>query len=141
MAKQRLYRCLNPRCPAKLQKPPVRNFESETPVCPHCGTGKDDPRGVVAIETIHYLVNVPLTGAPIKTGLGGRMVACLPQSRKRPKFVTGEPKAVNCPRCLASEVLKQHVANKVDQHLPFVEQVITGQPTAVKNVTKRTARR
>jgi hypothetical protein len=132
----KLYRCLNPKCPGKSRKPRVRDFEAETPVCPICTAGKDDPRGVKQIVPVHYLANTPLSVGPIKTSAGGRMVGCLPNSNKIPKHATGLAKAVTCPRCLASDILKQHVADKVDQHIPFVESIADGQPVPVKNITK-----
>jgi len=131
-----LFRCLNKKCAAKAQKPPQRNFESTTAVCPHCTAGKDDPRAVREIVYVHYLVNTPMSVGPIKTASGGRMVACMPKATKIPKFAASHPVAVTCPACLASDVLKKHVADKVDQHEPLIEQVITsGQPAS--NVSKR----
>jgi rubredoxin len=132
-----LFRCLNPKCPGKARKPKIRDFESDAsePVCPVCGAGKDDPSAVRGIVPIHYLANTPLSVGPIKTGAGGRMVACTPKATKIPKHATALPRAVTCPRCLASEILKQHVASKVNQHVPFIENANAGKPTA-KNVRK-----
>ena len=130
-AQLRLFKCLNPDCTAE-----EKVFEAEHAVCPACSAGRDDPRAVMALVYIHYLVNVPVAKAPIKTSSGGRMIACRPFKNVMPTHCSGVTVAVNCPRCKATEIFKQHEANEVDQHLPFVEDTKDGKETTVTNASK-----
>jgi hypothetical protein len=132
----KLYRCLNSKCPAKSRKPAVRDFEAEKPICPTCTAGRDDSRAVKEIQYCHFLVNVPLATAPIRTASGGRQVACSPTSKRIPKHATGVARVATCPRCQATAIFKQHLADGTDQHFPLVEQVMRGQSTPIKNITR-----
>ncbi len=99
-----LWTCWNNRCRPKAHGAPGFHFEADAPVCPKC---KVDARSeerfkylITPRKVIHY--DPP---HPAVDGVGMGYVLC----SKTPIFevtvrggqVSGEPKAVNCPQCIA----------------------------------------
>jgi ribosomal protein S27AE len=103
-----LWRCENENCEGG-------DFEGESHECPKC-------HGFLVQELlpVHYLV--PAADGPIKTGLGGRMVACDPNRSTLPQS-TGVRKSVTCPACRRSVIFAEDEADKIDNHVKYIERV------------------
>lgn len=103
-ANHRLYRCYNPACAAGS----VPGFDFTAPTagtaCPKCKLPKADARHghrIVERVVIHY--EMP---HPVQKNAGCGAIACRPDALDRGvQRVTGDPAAVTCPDCLASNVL------------------------------------
>lgn len=107
----KLWRCENENCEAC-----GREFEGASPACPACGAAL-----AVELVPVHYLV--PADG-PIRTGLGGRMVACSPKMRELPQS-SGDRSAVTCPRCKASDIFIEDERDGVSNHVRYFERMVS----------------
>lgn len=103
----RIFRCLNQECSEHPHGRPGFDFQAATdkmpdgsPLeCPKCGS-----EALVPVLPVHLLVKDK--AGPIKTGLGRRTIACRPDIKTISGRLTGEPAAVTCPSCQASEAYK-----------------------------------
>jgi len=96
------FRCLNPECAPRIGK--TFDFWGDEPVCPKCKADerKDDDRGIIIpLEIIHFDPPHPKY-AIMQRGQG--VNACTGRIRG---MRTGDPRQVNCPRCLGTDVLKK----------------------------------
>lgn len=115
-----LWRCTNPRCSVGRRRPEF-NFESGASRCPKCGASWADPETKDLIQrlvTIHY--DPP---HPIREGRGKNHLACDPSRPSTgPNVVSsGDPVAVNCPRCRQTQV---YLDNKPEGDPRLVEDVL-----------------
>lgn len=93
----KLWKCYN--CPSSSGVP-GRDFTAATPVCPACGLDGTDKRLnhlIVPCKIIHF--DAP---HPIAKDRGVGVLAC-GTPWKGGLRVSGDPVAVNCPACVASE--------------------------------------
>lgn len=111
------------------------------PVCPSCGTSQRDPRagGMIAtLEVIHF--DPPATvkggaralapntrGARLLAGFGLGHAACNPAEKVSGggRF-TGEPLAVTCPACKASDAFKAHGLGAINPRFDLPAEVDAG---------------
>lgn len=97
-----LFRCKNPVCVA-TGKP----FEAATNRCVSCKLLCPE------IVAVHYIV--PAEG-PIRTGLGNRMIACMPNSAAM-AHSSGYRPAVTCPKCVASTIFQEDERDRVSNDI------------------------
>lgn len=96
----KLWRCVNPDCSSDPDVPGRdADFEAAEGECPKCR--RSGPAAVVEVARVCLLVFAG--DGPIRTPHGGRRVACKPDARRHPRYATGEPAAVSCPACKATD--------------------------------------
>lgn len=106
-AKPRFWRCYNTPC-ADKPGTPGHDFMAVDPVCDKCGIDRRDPRFtqiITPVVVVHYDPPSPVDG------VGQRTLACTgkPIAGFR---ATGDPEAVNCPACQASEAWQANYAKR-----------------------------
>ena len=100
----RLYRCYN--CP-DAREIPGRDFLADKPVCPACGLdgapGSRFENKIVQLRTVHL---DPPHASVKGSGIGSP--AC--GGKREGAMMSGDPNAVNCPKCKESAAFKARKA-------------------------------